>query len=158
MASMRLSPHFDSSEFGLPAYSPENHFLYAVYYNLCNNLLEPIRARFNLPIKITSGYRDPGKNKSVGGAKRSQHMATSQHCAADFKLNWPLEEVFDWIRSSNLVWDQCILERPAWDQDPSCIHISWCRGPQRRQALEGLSNGRGRYFYREVKPLLEEAA
>ena len=36
--------------------------------------LELIRAFFNAPIKINSGYRSPNYNKKVGGAKNSQHL------------------------------------------------------------------------------------
>ena len=37
-------------------------------------LLQCIREHFNKPITITSGYRTAAHNKSVGGAKSSQHL------------------------------------------------------------------------------------
>ena len=37
-------------------------------------LLQAIREHFNKPITITSGYRTAAHNKSVGGAKSSQHL------------------------------------------------------------------------------------
>ena len=37
-------------------------------------LLQCIRERFGKPITITSGYRTAAHNKSVGGAKSSQHL------------------------------------------------------------------------------------
>ena len=46
--------------------------------------LEIIRAEFNKPIQIISGYRTPEYNKSIGGASKSQHMFGK---AADIKIN-----------------------------------------------------------------------
>ena len=37
-------------------------------------LLESIRAHFDAPIKINSGYRSPEHNAKVGGAKGSYHV------------------------------------------------------------------------------------
>ena len=50
---------------------------------LCENVLEPLRQHFNVPIRINSGYRSPALNKAVGGAKRSYHL---QGRAADIPL------------------------------------------------------------------------
>lgn len=36
--------------------------------------LEKVRARFSAPIEITSGYRPPAINASVGGASQSEHL------------------------------------------------------------------------------------
>lgn len=41
---------------------------------LCRKVLQPIRFRFQKPIKITSGFRSPKLNQVVGGAKTSQHL------------------------------------------------------------------------------------
>tara|TARA_X000000950_G_scaffold289460_1_gene413744 strand:- start:5496 stop:6011 length:516 start_codon:yes stop_codon:yes gene_type:complete len=46
--------------------------------------LEIIRAKFNKPIQIISGYRTPEYNKSIGGATKSQHMLGK---AADIRIN-----------------------------------------------------------------------
>ena len=45
--------------------------------------LEKIRAAFNLPLKINSGYRSPEHNKKIGGASNSYHM---KGLAADFTI------------------------------------------------------------------------
>jgi uncharacterized protein YcbK (DUF882 family) len=37
-------------------------------------LLESIRAHFDAPVKINSGYRSPEHNRKVGGAKGSYHV------------------------------------------------------------------------------------
>lgn len=36
--------------------------------------LQKIRKHFNRPVKITSAYRTPGRNKAVGGTEYSQHL------------------------------------------------------------------------------------
>lgn len=45
--------------------------------------LEALRRKIGRPIVIVSGYRSPGHNKKVGGAKGSQHLTAS---AADIKV------------------------------------------------------------------------
>ena len=60
---------------------PPKEFLRRIRF-LAKNL-ERIRAEFNSPVRIISGYRSPYKNKKVGGAKNSQHM---QGRAADIMV------------------------------------------------------------------------
>ena len=38
-----------------------------------DNVLNPLREKFGKPIRITSGFRSPELNKSVGGKPTSQH-------------------------------------------------------------------------------------
>jgi len=149
-----LTLHFKAKEFGLKLGIPLG--VLSSYITLCSLIMEPIRGKFGLPITITSGYRTPQHNKDVGGVSKkgrvSEHVATANWCACDFRLNAPLEEVFDWIRlESGLPFRQVILERPSFDQDPSVIHISWNRVRPGRQAYEGLTHGRSRYYKREVR-------
>ena len=46
--------------------------------------LEEVRAHFGAPVVITSGYRCPSHNASVGGAIRSRHMEGD---ASDIKVS-----------------------------------------------------------------------
>ena len=75
---MRLSTHFDSSEFackcgcGRAAVAPA---LVAA--------LEQLRVKIGQPVHITNGRRCPAHNKQVGGSPNSQHLLG---CAADISV------------------------------------------------------------------------
>lgn len=51
--------------------------------NLCHFALQPIRNKYDYPIKITSGIRSPALNAAIGGVLSSQH---SDGSACDFKV------------------------------------------------------------------------
>ena len=62
--------------------------------------------------------------------------------------------IFDWIRLiSHLPFDQVILERNKAGLD-RCVHISYngALATQRREALEGMTNGQSRYTSVSVNP------
>ena len=75
--------------------------------DLCYEVLEPVRAKFEKPITITSGYRSPELSEAIGS------KATSQHClgqACDMEvLGVSNLEVALWIQN-NVDFDQLILE------------------------------------------------
>ena len=74
---------------------------------LATNVLEPVRAHFGKPVRITSGYRGPALNAAIGGAPSSQHCKGE---AVDFEIpGVENRRVAKWIRD-NLAFDQLILE------------------------------------------------
>lgn len=74
---------------------------------LCHQLLEPLRADLDRPIKITSGYRCEKLNKLIGGAKNSQHIEGK---AADIRVEGiSTEELFQLIKDT-YDYDQLIQE------------------------------------------------
>ena len=98
-------------------------------------LLEQVRALWDRPIVVTSGYRSPEVNKAVRGSLYSQHMSGQ---AADFIIpgaGSPLE-ICKAISAASpaIVYDQLIHEWKAW------VHISWSMAP-RRMALTIDGNG-----------------
>jgi hypothetical protein len=146
---MDLTPHFRLAEFEVDGSAVPEEAV-PMYTVLCHTLLEPIRATMNIPILITSGYRSVLENREDGGVADSQHIATAEYCAADFKWDVPsfsnvnMRPTFDWIRAQpNLVWDQVILEHLEGKGD--IIHLSLTRGINRREALEGETENRSGY-------------
>lgn len=73
-----LSPHFSSHEFRCKDGSehPIDCRL------LC--MLEAVRAYFDKPVSVTSGYRSPDWNAKVGGAAASRHLTGE---AADIQVS-----------------------------------------------------------------------
>lgn len=89
------------------------------------SLLEEVRDLLGHPIVISSGYRSPKVNSSIGGAKNSQHV---QGLAADFICPGYGDpyEVARAISESAIKYDQLILEYGRW------VHISISDTPRRQ--------------------------
>ena len=101
---------------------------------LCQTILQPIREDFQLPIKITSGFRSPELWELIGSKPTSQHSA-NECAAADFEIpGIDNKKVFKHI-IENLPFDQIILEYyDESDINSGWIHVSWSPNP-RGQAL-----------------------
>ena len=101
--------------------------------DLCYEILEPVRAKFDKPITITSGYRSPELCEAIGSKPTSQHTTGN---ATDFEIAGVSNlEVALWIQN-NCDFDQLILE--FWkDDDPNAgwIHCSFNDGSNRKQVL-----------------------
>ena len=84
MTDQQLSEHFKLSEFVAPGDPVEpSAEVVANLKRLCEEVLEPMRKKLGRPIRITSGYRSPSYNASIGGARGSQHTLGT---AADLAL------------------------------------------------------------------------
>jgi hypothetical protein len=107
---------------------------------LANNVFEPIRNHFNIPIHISSGYRSAALNKKIGGA------ATSQHCSGEAididmdNTSITNKQVFDFIKE-HLNFDQLIWEFGT-NTNPDWVHVSYeSTGKQRKQVLRATKQG-----------------
>lgn len=139
-----LSEHFSEKELGVDG--AEHRVVDNAVY-LCENILEPIRDHFGVPVHIHDGYRDPVHNAKVGGKSASFHLFENGHAAADFDVaGVDLKTTFDWIRlESKLLFDKVILEHGPNGQ-PATVHIQTdCLNPPRRQAFTG-STGAGTVY------------
>lgn len=100
---------------------------------LAREVLEPTRAHFGRPVRISSGYRCLALNEAVGSKESSQHLKGE---AVDFEIpGVPNIDVACWIRD-NLEKDQLILE--FWEpKDPHAgwIHVSFREGNNRNMVL-----------------------
>lgn len=159
-----LSPHFSVAEFERSARAAallkqtgdpvwKNKMPLWVRSNaimLCTCVLEVVRAHFGMPIYISSGYRMPRLNKSVGGVTGSQHV-TGQ--AADIYIQnaeMPLKAVFDWMVK------HCEYDQIIWETRPSgskWIHVSYVDATHNRRQAFTCSDGRSyiRYKINDVK-------
>tara|TARA_Y100001972_G_scaffold52230_1_gene63937 strand:- start:568 stop:1032 length:465 start_codon:yes stop_codon:yes gene_type:complete len=102
--------------------------------NLCENILQKVRDRFNEPVIINSGYRSIKLCQAIGSSSKSQH-AKGQ--AADIEVvNLDNKKVAEWIKN-NLEYDQLILEFYKESEGPRSgwIHVSYVSDKPRRQAL-----------------------
>jgi zinc D-Ala-D-Ala carboxypeptidase len=146
---MKLSEHLDLSEVtrsetakrkGISNMPTLEHL--ENFKKLAENIFEPIRKHFGVPIHISSGYRSKALNTAIGGS------LTSQHCqgeAIDIDMDGSSngvtnKMVFDYIRS-NLNFDQLIFEFGTKDA-PDWVHVSFeSTGKQRKQVLRAIKSG-----------------
>ena len=110
---------------------------------LVDNVLQPVRDKFG-SVKVTSGYRSPLLNSSIGGSK------TSHHCygfAADFEVvGMDNRELAIWIRDT-LEFTQLILEfYTAGDPNSGWVHCSYDAKDLKAQVLTATKvDGKTKY-------------
>ena len=144
--TQKLSPHFALSEFlrsqvasrlGIDM-TPDQDVVDSLR-ELCINVLEPLRSELARPIVISSGYRPPRLNKAIGGASHSQHMVGE---AADLIVpGMTVRAVWDYVRKSDLPFDQVIEEFDGW------THVSY-RAPCRGEVLVATRDDSGVHYTR----------
>jgi hypothetical protein len=115
------------------------------FKKLAENIFEPIREHFGVPIHISSGYRSKELNAAVGGSSSSQHC---QGEAIDIDMDGTTitnAEIFNFIKD-NLNFDQMIWEFGN-DTNPDWVHVSYeSTGKQRKQILKAIkANGKTSY-------------
>ena len=97
-------------------------------------VFEPIRARFDTPIYISSGYRSEKLNKAIKGS------LTSSHCmgeAADIDMDGSSvitnADVFNFIKEhldfDQLIWEFGDAKNPDW------VHVSYKKEGNRKEVL-----------------------
>jgi len=147
---MRLSKNFTLSEItrsntakrkGIENSPTEKHLQNLQL--LITNLIQPIRDELG-PLRVTSGYRSPRLNRSIGGSNKSQHCrgeALDLQFWRDGKM--VNKEVYDFVINSELAFDQMINEF-----DFSWIHISYKIKGNRNTILEAFKDADGDTAYR----------
>ena len=102
--------------------------------DLCYEILEPVRAKFDKPVTVTSGFRSEELCEAIGSKKTSQH-AKGQ--AVDFEIGGiPNIKIAYWIEN-NCDFDQLILEYYCpTDGAKGWVHVSYNEaGANRKQVL-----------------------
>jgi hypothetical protein len=110
------------------------------FKKLAENVFQPIRDHFGVPIRISSGYRSKELNTAIGGSLSSQHCSGE---AIDIDMDGTTitnAEIFHFIKD-NLLWDQLIWEFGT-DKNPDWVHVSYeSTGKQRKQILKAVKKG-----------------
>lgn len=118
---------------------------------VAQNIFQPVREYYGVPIVPNSGYRCPELNTAVGGSSSSQHM---QGEAIDFEVPLPNVSNYDlavWIRD-NLKFDQLILEAyEIGDPDSGWVHCSYVRTGNNRGEVLTWDDETGNYQYGLVR-------
>ena len=138
---MQLSKHFELKEFTKSQIASRNGFKNLPsagdiknLENLCYEILEPVRAKFDKPVTITSGYRSLETNRKLGSSDSSQHTKGQ---AVDFEIAGVTNiEIAYWL-TNNVDFDQCILEfyKPE-NGSAGWVHVSYNeKGANRKQVL-----------------------
>ena len=129
---MKLSEHLDLAEVtrsetakrkGISNMPTPEHL--ENFKKLAQNIFEPIRKHFQVPIHISSGYRSKELNALIGGVKTSDHcfgmaIDLDQQGHSSGITN---KQVFDFIKS-NLKFKQLIWEGGS-KQEPDWVHVSY---------------------------------
>ena len=121
------------------------------FKKLAENIFEPIREHFAVPIHISSGYRSKELNAAIGGSLTSQHCSGE---AIDIDMDGSASgvsnaDVFKYIKD-NLEFDQLIWEFGT-DKNPDWVHVSYeTSGKQRKQILKAVKSG-GKTVYQPYK-------
>lgn len=110
---------------------------------MITHLIQPIRDELG-PIRVTSGYRSPRLNRSIGGSRKSQHCK-GQALDLQFWQDGKMEnkKIYDFIKESGLEFDQMINEF-----DFSWIHISYNHKSNRNVVLEAYKDKDGDTAYK----------
>ena len=138
---MKLSKHFSLSEFeksstatrlGIKNKAGSGEIKNLT--DLCYAVLEPVRAKFEKPVFITSGYRSEQLCEAKCSKKTSQHTRGE---AVDFEIMGISNlQLALWIEN-NCDFDQLILE--FWKEEEGAnsgwVHCSYKEGSNRKQVL-----------------------
>ena len=113
---------------------------------LCENILQPTRDEWGV-VSVSSGYRSPALCVAIGSSEKSQH---ARGMAADFECHSvDNKELFDWV-TSNLDYDQAILEFYTGTPESGWLHVSYNKDGNRKQRLRAFRNDAGKTQYEEI--------
>ena len=116
---------------------------------LAENIFQPLRDYFGVPIHISSGYRSEALNKAIGGSKSSQHCkGEAMDIDRDGYSQPDNAQIFEYIKK-NLDFDQMIWEFGT-QKNPEWVHVSHKRdGKNRAELLVAYKTSYGKTRYRQ---------
>ena len=113
---------------------------------VAENIFQPMRDYFKVPIMISSGYRSKELNDAIGGSLASQHSkgeALDIDCPSYSGLS--NREVFEYIKE-HLTFDQLIWEFGN-ESDPAWVHVSYKRSGRNRGEILRAKRNKGKTYY-----------
>lgn len=109
------------------------------WQKLCQNILDPIKDA-GFPITISSGYRSPAFNASIGGSNTSDHCfaksADIQLLSGDAVEN--AKKLFKWIGKAGIPYSQVIFEG-RW------VHVAYNGGSPASVVVLATRTGKAPY-------------
>jgi len=91
---------------------------------VAEQIFQPLRDHFDVPIYVSSGYRSPRLNSSIGGSVTSQHcQGRALDLDADVFGKVSNADIFFYIKEC-LDFDQLIWEFGD-DTNPDWVHVSY---------------------------------
>lgn len=116
---------------------------------LAENIFQPLRDYFGVPIHISSGYRSEALNNAIGGSKSSQHCkGEAMDIDRDGYSQPNNAQIFEYIKN-NLDFDQMIWEFGT-QKNPEWVHVSHKRdGKNRAELLVAYKTSYGKTRYRQ---------
>ena len=113
--------------------------------SVAENVFQPIREHFAMPVGVSSGYRSNALNDLIGGSKRSQHSkGEALDLDADIYGGITNSDIFEFIKN-HLDYDQLIYEFGT-DEEPAWVHVSYKSEGNRREVLKAYkANGQTKY-------------
>ena len=117
---------------------------------IAEEVFQPLRDSFGVPIHVSSGYRCEELNVKIGGSIRSQHVqGRALDLDADVFGGCTNSQIFQFILN-NLTFDQLIWEFGDQD-DPDWVHVSYVRdGVNRGRCLKALRDDKGKVYYEVI--------
>lgn len=110
---------------------------------IANEVFEPMREHFGVPIKVTSGFRIGHLNVAIGGSMTSQHCGGQ---ALDLEATGKIKnaDLFNYLINTD--FDQLIWEFGD-EKEPDWVHVSYvAKGKNRNQSLKAKRvNGKTTY-------------
>lgn len=104
---------------------------------VAENVFQPVREHFGVPIYVSSFFRSEGLNRAINGSSSSTHMkGEAMDLDADVFEGVTNAQIFEYIKN-NLEFDQLIWEFGT-DKNPAWVHVSLSKRKNRKQVLKAV--------------------
>jgi len=104
---------------------------------VAENVFQPVREHFGVPIYVSSFFRSEALNKAVRGSSSSTHTkGEAMDLDADVFEGVTNAQIFEYIKN-NLEFDQLIWEFGT-DENPAWVHVSLSKRNNRKQVLKAV--------------------